>query len=484
MSIHFFYQDTEIINFNGVYHLREYTEYIVKCSEGNLLKSDFIDVGKYISSHFGLLKIKNKSGLIYFKGVPLKVESKIGDQAHHQIVKYINDFLSQLLVKKYSNVALPTSISKNSKKNQYMALLRFLKMDSEGKIMNAFHYVIKNPVVSFCLERRFVKYKPTNYINPQDLCNVALKQMLEPEGSECGLVYGTHKNLTADGPENRFIKFFLLFLVEIIDFNSKELSNTFNGRPKPTHIIALEDKMRNYKRHIFSMLYEEPIKSLGQLYRTPENSLKLQNLNGYRDLYQLYMLMLKDLGDIYDDTHLLDVRRNDDLYELFCFIFLARTFDPDIDVSSVISPVSDNLNLYKISAGKALEIKSSDDLGIVKLYYQKQYGHDESFSQNYCPDFSMTVERGGKKFTLLFDAKFKSHQYGEVKKEDIDKMHTYCHAIKDAVSAIVLYPGQKESILECDYETKNYIGYLPCLLEKFDFSHLKIREHIKKIIDF
>lgn len=56
--------------------------------------------------------------------------------------------------------------------------------------------------------------------------------------------------------------------------------------------------------------------------------------------------------------------------------------------------------------------------------------------------------------------------YSKPKKEDIDKMHTYRDAIKNAVGAFILYPGESNELYrfhgaDYDYEGVGGITLIP-----------------------
>lgn len=84
------------------------------------------------------------------------------------------------------------------------------------------------------------------------------------------------------------------------------------------------------------------------------------------------------------------------------------------------------------------------------MYFKKNFSRGTgSYSQSYAPDYTIKlIDDKNTKLYLHLDAKYK-HTSGYVKKEDIDKMHTYTHAIKKSKGALVLFPGSYNTIFHC-----------------------------------
>ena len=86
-------------------------------------------------------------------------------------------------------------------------------------------------------------------------------------------------------------------------------------------------------------------------------------------------------------------------------------------------------------------------------------GIADTYSQDYEPDYSIVLAKNAENVEFIhLDAKYKHNNYN-VKKEDIDKMHTYTHAIKSTKSSFVLFPGKNEIFYSCG---NSVVGAIPC----------------------
>jgi len=275
-----------------------------------------------------------------------------------------------------------------------------------------------------------------------------------------------------DTPENRFVKYFLEILENLIEKMVIYMDeNDIRGYPL--------DKTREYQKIIRDYLLDNWLDDVGELEYFPSNSQVLQKREGYRDILRYFTVLESSFYHHLDEIYELIEgyqRRLYELYEYWCYIKLFKILSSlsakDPDYNSLFDMNADKE--WKIEFKRGVESKQKFNMNIrgreirVELLYnrrfQKSKGDYSSYSLGLQPDYTLHIEtEKGVKF-IHFDAKYRSElqikdmnaydfedeeqQKRVYKLADIYKMHTYKDAIKNTWGAYVLYPGHLHKIFK------------------------------------
>ncbi|GAB6056495.1 DUF2357 domain-containing protein [Methanobacterium movens] len=256
---------------------------------------------------------------------------------------------------------------------------------------------------------------------------------------------------SVDNPENRFIKYFLFLLQELLDEMVVYVDkNNAGGYPA--------DKIRKYQEIIQEYVSDGWLKDVGDMNYFPSNSQVLQKKEGYREILNYFLIFEFSFNFQFDEVtdEIKGYQKKlSELYEYWCYLkileIVSKIAQVPVDYSSIF-----NLNKewnIEIKRGRKsrhkFNIKIDEQAWELCLEFnskfQKSSPDYHSYSLNFYPDYTITVKNGFERFFLHFDAKYKSYE-DKVKNEDVYKMHTYKDALKETRGAYVLYPGKKSKI--------------------------------------
>ena len=291
-----------------------------------------------------------------------------------------------------------------------------------------------------------------------------------------------------DVPENRFFKYFLEFIRDLI-------VKLYQENPNEKQVkLCLE----NYTDIINSVLSHRYFKDISRLDYIPLNSQVLQKKEGYREILQYYLMFEFGLKISFDD--LTDNFRGfqkelSKIYEIWCYFELIdiinRLTNSQSDFETFIDVGNWSLSLDKINI---LDYFNTLVLGEnevnLKLMYNYSFYHSDnysngnlsSYSEQLDPDYTLVIECNGITRLLHFDAKYKLKK-GSYKSEDIQKMHTYKDGINDSIGAYVLYPSDNDAVIY--NETDGSFGSVGAFCLKPGATNInkkEIRRFIFKII--
>ncbi len=253
---------------------------------------------------------------------------------------------------------------------------------------------------------------------------------------------------TIDTPENRFFKYFLEFIRDII---CKLYSNSGENQ--------IKDSLEKYYNTINSILSQRYFQDISRLEQIPLNSQVLQKKEGYREILKYYLLFEFGLQISFDD--LTDKFRGfekevNQVYEIWCYFQLIEIVDEltgwESDFETFVDKENWAISMSYIEELKYLKPLKFDDKEIkVTLMYKcpfkpsKTYenGDFSIYSEKLDPDYTIKLEYNGTTKFIQFDAKYRLKD-GTYIKEDIYKMHTYKDAINDTLGAYILYPGENK----------------------------------------
>lgn len=267
------------------------------------------------------------------------------------------------------------------------------------------------------------------------------------------------KEVSYDTHENRYVKYtmqrILNRLLKLERSLEQSRQHSFYG------ISTVNDEALQIVKQMIQPLkskLRQPFwQQIGKLDRVV-NSLVLQMGVGYRDVYQIYIILAKSIvlqGELYK----MSVKDIATLYEYWTFLRLGKMLKERCDplFSDVIQFRNDGL-FINLQKDKTATRKFKTDSGeIITLQYQySTSGKTPTIVQK--PDSVLSIHKTGKDFQYqyIFDAKYRVEVDGEKvgpKEEDINTMHRYRDAIvreqngsyeRTAFGAYVLFPWHDE----------------------------------------
>jgi predicted component of viral defense system (DUF524 family) len=303
-----------------------------------------------------------------------------------------------------------------------------------------------------------------------------------------------------DNVPNRFVKFALMRWLELVDAVSERLPGSSGSAAMRgwRDVAELRDQLDSW-------MAEELFREVGDLKQFPSNDQVLQKREGYRDIFQTYVLcevasQLSWQGG--DDVYGAGQKDVATLYEYWAFLQLASVVaslsSVPFDWSSLLSVSRDGMSV-DLKRGKEIRLRGSiNRLGRtleLDLWFNRTFGSrtgaDTSWSRPMRPDCSLFIKPTGEGSELAepvwlhFDAKYRvdsvleimtplvlddsqelaiveeedeAELVGKVKRDDLLKMHAYRDAIRRSAGAYVLYPGTARELREEYHEILPGLG--------------------------
>jgi|GEM_PF-1444332 len=254
-------------------------------------------------------------------------------------------------------------------------------------------------------------------------------------------VYDQESYLSYDTSENRLMKLIAQELLALTEWMAQRL----RARQHLYNRTELELHNRQMAQCLEELLASSWLAEVGDLRAFPQASTVLQRKAGYRQWYSFYQYWL--LGGSFPLAEeelrmLVDTKELSRIYEYWCYFSV-------IDLVQELTGRSPSTveSQRGIDRGERLVnglcVTFDYPEGDIQVYYNHCFaGGKGSYSMTYKPDISLSIQGRWHHF----DAKLKvdTDDYGRqsVKKEDLDKMHTYRDAILDTESVWVLYPAE------------------------------------------
>lgn len=478
------------IFYDGTIILQEWDKYKVKALDRSLVPQDFVKVGEFGDEQYGTLLFKNCIGIAKFKGILLYIESsKISSDEMNSLMKIVNHYFINLSFD--FNQSTFSSINRNRKKqtdlDYHIYLLLHHALSSEDNQMNLFKnfsLIQNNPCRTmqsvvyyeeislakeiseetlsdiFCVSSTFKKYKGKKN-------KLAEKIMIDKQPYLPLEVLSEEVLDSFDNPENRFIKFFIGWCLEIMERFQKMFVAQENFR----NMELIESNALHIKK-LKLLLRKSFLKDVGKMQSIPMSSMVLNYRDGYRQIYRFF-LGLKSMPEVEDSGKIKELLENkslDVLYENYCYFgmaeMLAEIYGERLDKKKYrIQKSYFSKNLEKKTNSNYFEFECTKNLPMVRIHYNKNYVV-ESYSKPFAPDISLEVFDSHDVLCAIyvFDSKFKtaifettaeeeeSYEKRRYKYDDICKMHTYRDALKKAYGAFILYPGTETEIFYFDEE--------------------------------
>ena len=474
------------------------------------------DFTTHEDAYFGNLNFKSFAGKtvldIFVKGeeepiekILIEVKSKKLDyyKQYPQMISDIAEYLSGLLFK--VNSPLYTSfesadVDEKSIYEEYMLLEYLFRPDNLPFI---FEYLSRN-LYSYLEE--FTERVPTTFasnIGANEIANIAAYTDNVEETIEEDAIFsvdGTHyipleideiQHIDIiDVPENRFYKYFLEYIEEII-YKLLEMDEVKNMDPSE----YVKENLLSFKDDIQYFLSQKYFNDISSLDYLPLNSQVLQKKEGYREILEYFLMF--ELGlRINCDLITNDIRgyekRLSRLYEYWCYFKLVNVIEEltqsDFSLTDFTEKNEDGLVL-KLKGELSNYLERNDKRVDLRLEYQPTFVSRDSNTRTeyrseslqFDPDYTLFIKSEGIESFVHFDAKYRVTESQGYKSEDIWKMHTYNDAIKNSLGSFVLYPGIDEKLFP--NEETAHVGALPLNPDTISNNSERIYEFLDKKID-
>ena len=288
-----------------------------------------------------------------------------------------------------------------------------------------------------------------------------------------------------DIPENRFYKYFLEYIKYLISTlkNDKDITGPIKKR-----LITFESMINTF-------LARDYFSEISKLDYIPFNSQVLQKKEGYRDIFE-YFLVLEVGYKINCDLITNEIKgfekRLSQIYEYWCYFklyelinelsVLKMNFNNFIDEKWALNIQNGFVNDFMYMANNGKEVK-------ISLAYKQDFINDDgtfyrSYSLDMEPDFTISIEYDDLIYFIHFDAKYKVEK-GKPKSDDIQKMHTYKDSIENSLASYVIFPGNSDYKMlytepNNDMMSVGAFSLNPCNSEK---ELLNIKEYLIQVIN-
>lgn len=504
-----------IIYDRGMFKIYEWKEYYIKPLEDNTLTEfEFKNVGKLYTANFGVLFIKNFIGEVKFKGQLFYIDSKkISRDEFNELLNRIDNDIRDLISLQFETTGVMSGdfSMRSDTYNNYFKYAKIFDLMGKNLLLPYFVYIRQNAVTSFNYVTIPKHITQAEYISNDTIIDIFSGQSnLIKTGTKTKL-HGKFNNylpeyineykyyLDVDTTENRFVKFFLEYLIntlsdfinEINELHSKTHFEEHFENSSGTNLLL--SKIVNYRKDLLNEYNHRFYKDISNLTYFNFSNTVLTKKYGYRNLFKEFVNINNQPISIFNSDSLISLYQNksvDKLYEYICLFSLLRILD---DIYGQSDYSSDKLLSQNFKSDMTISVpedgsviisfRSSTGLPDSKIIFQRAYTlqNKGSWSVMFEPDFSLEVKYDDNDIKLYhFDSKFRVRSDAKEQNEDIQKMHSYKDGITNTYGAYVLYPGDHLS----QYNDGNNgsslmnIGAIPL---KFDANEdLKI--HIKNLL--
>lgn len=441
---------------------------------------------KFGNNHKGSLQFSSYVGKTFldiyqnnqcvFK-LPIEVQSrKLNYNKHYpKMIGDLSNYASGIIFE-LSSPSYQEFVLENNNQSPYEKFMILEYIFQEEHLPSIIEYLSRNLYSSLENIKEEVPIHFADTITPNDLID-AIIDSGELYDNIPLRVNETKYEDTIDVAENRFYKYFLELISNLINQLLKEIDDGY-----------VYDKLKAYENELNYYLSQKYFKKISRLNYIPLNSQVLQKKEGYRDILSYYLmfefgfkLKWRELSDEFKGNE----KKVFELYGYWCYFKL-------IELMETLCGIKVNFeDIFEISEDK-ISIQLKEGISntfnykgmTVNLLYNKTFkrtdNHYNSYSVQLRPDYSLEVHSNDKTYYIHFDAKYKMDFRSEkFKNEDIVKMNAYKDAILNTIGAYVLYPGNNDTIFyENEFESVGAFGLIPGE-ENFD----KIEELIRKLLE-
>jgi len=443
-----------------------------KCDEINFKKFNMPQ-----GLHGGILNFKSYVGQSFFNiqldeiktaKYPFEVRSKKMDYIDHYpaMIADISEAISGLIYREKSPLFRLIDFKDRVKRSFYEDFMFLEYIFRPENLITAYGHVKRDPHHVLKKYMEVIPAAAASHVGPSDVINMITtpgnltKYKTTPNDWPSGFKGYVPEKITShasedtyDNPENRFIKYFLNQLHDLIE----EMLNYVKAENIEGYPV---EQLKLYKNLIFEFIMDRWLDDIGDLDYFPSNSQILQKKEGYRDILNYFIIFELSFSPKFqalDDLIKGYQKKLSELYEYWCYLQLFNILKklenskPNYNQLFNFKKKEWQVNIKygeKSSQNFLLEIK--DTKYSVDLIYNRTFDLDTKPNRCYSlplrPDYTLRIHADKGIYLVHLDAKYKCDINTSFINEDIYKMHTYKDAIENTIGAYVLYPGREMKI--------------------------------------
>lgn len=389
--------------------------------------------------------------------LPIEIQSRKLNYNNHypQMIGDLSAYSSGIIFKLNSPIYQQFKLSDYTNQSKYEKFMLLEYILREEHLPSIIEYLSRNLYSTLENVKEEVPISFASNINPDDLIDAIIDSAELYENMPLTIKETKYED-TIDVAENRFYKYFLELLSNLVDDLLKQI-----------HEGYAHDKLLVYDNELNNYLSQKYFDDISRLTYIPLNSQILQKKEGYRDILSYYLMF--EFGFKLNWKKLTDEIKGHEkkvynLYEYWCYFklieIMEKITDNKVDFGDVFTQSDDGLSI-ELKEGIIKQF-TYNDIQIDLLYnntFNKSNDYYHSYSVLLIPDYTIVVHVDGETYFIHFDAKYKMHVESEdFKNVDIHKMHTYKDAIKNTIGSYVLYPGSKVRLYYEDNEEIGSVG--------------------------
>ncbi len=439
-----------------IIHYLEEKEYL-DLFEDFILFKNFTGVLNINDTNYLIIpkKLAKEFELIDEKEFPIKNFEEKFNIKFENFLKYI----LKNLVKE--NLIYTLSISdfsvEESKPSESLIFKLLLLLNKKEELLNSFHLILSNPHKEIFEYETYKNLDETSYVdsdvvvdivqNPEKLyeTNDGILDLENKRYSPISVLQ-YEKEETFNTPENRFLKFFLKEIQQIISDELKDF-------------LFLQD-LKQIKEEVEYFLQSDIFSDVEDLIFFTSNSQVLMKKAGYREIFQFYRLFhLSFVPSIFKDLDMaFSLKDMATLWEYYVLIEILKSLKNSYGNYKTIINFEEKTEQGTIYDYAEFEFENG-----IKLYFQKSLN---TYSKlKFRPDF--IIEKNGKRY--IFDAKFRIFE--DNKKDILQNMHYYKDALKVEFALAVCLGNEKSGELFNQHNEETYnIQYIEQAVKDINFK--------------
>lgn len=422
--------------------------------------------------YVGLSRLRIEVGGRTVLNLPVEVRSrKLGyEEDYRYLLDELADWLAALAFSVSTPTTLPTVVAAPERGSLYLAYLLIRHLMQRHRLPAAFERVRMEPHRRLVREPRRVDFAQAQQIGARALTDLVASADLARGGGVLSpavarLLRGyvpihltdTRPRTDFDTPENRFVAHLLRTMGQRLGRLERAFRHDATKHPARADLArSLVADCRRWARQTAEMERAAFLEGVGPMVVFPAASQVLRRREGYRQLRDAYLRLLLSPRVRWEGLEeRLEAPSRDvpTLYEYWCFFALADALARATGTSPDWRSLVWKTDVWEVRLRQGQ--KARLPIGPATLWYNRGFGHPNSYSLPLRPDY--TIEVRGRRW--LLDAKYRLEweeleaalKEGEESEErdrgttfkqaDLYKMHTYRDAIRGAEAVFILYPG-------------------------------------------
>ena len=241
------------------------------------------------------------------------------------------------------------------------------------------------------------------------------------------------KQVSYDTAENRF----LYWMLKQLELALRDTANFIqkHALSKRKKELILE-KMSLWIRQLASDLQQPIFNEVSEFHHRQGLSTVLNRAPGYRELYQIYLMLKKGLTISDEAIFRMDYKEITTLYEYWCYLRVIKYFrehdDYELASQDLVKLSGDRLSI-KLKKGETSKVVFEGKHGEnrVIIWYNRVFGAGETGTFRQVPDILIEIYKGEYRtpFRFILDAKYQLDPPDQPPKDAIAQLHRYRDSI-------------------------------------------------------